>query len=195
MRDQYIQMRLQTVMLRSSVQHAAKSADAAKKSAEATLESVKLQKVAMEQWIDTEEWNAAGSSYVPPAATEGRLSLSFNVVNNTKFKLTLQTVSLWIDGEALEPEGYGEEVLAPEQYYIVETGFQWVDAKLASYRDSFLEFEVGTFIRFKDAFNDQREFSLGKRCLCGQRIAATFEPIFFRPPKGRESQEEGEKTS
>ena len=37
----------------------------------------------MEQWIDTEEWNAAGSSYLPPTAKEAILSLSFNVTNPT----------------------------------------------------------------------------------------------------------------
>ena len=63
--------------------------------------------------------------------------------------------------------------------------------KVATYRDSFLEFEIGGLIRFRDAFNDQRELPLGKRCTCRQR----GEPIFFRPPKGGEGQKAGEKAN
>jgi hypothetical protein len=50
----------------------------AQKSAELTERSLALQKIALEQWIDTEEWNAAASSYLPPTAKEGILSRSFN---------------------------------------------------------------------------------------------------------------------
>jgi hypothetical protein len=39
------------------------SAQAAQKSAEVTEASLKLQKVAMEQWIDTEAWSATSSGY------------------------------------------------------------------------------------------------------------------------------------
>jgi len=61
-----------------------------------------------------------------------------------------------------------------------------------SYRDKFFEFEIGGLIRFRDAFNDQREL-FGKRCTCRQRGEPIFEAIFFRPRKGGESQKEGEK--
>jgi hypothetical protein len=144
----------------------------------------------VEQWIGTEEWNAAGSSYLPPTAKQGILSLGFNVTHPTKFKLTLQTVDLWIGGQFLERKDYGEERLGPDRYYTVETGFPLVGDNLVSYHDRFLESEIGGLVRFRDAFNDQRELPLEKRCTCRQRGEPIFEAIFFRPPKG---QKEGEK--
>jgi hypothetical protein len=135
-------------------------------------------------------------SYLPPTAKEGILPLGFNVTNRTKFKLTLQTVDLWIGGQFLERKDYGEEVLGPDRYYTVETGFfSLVGDNLVAYRDRFLEFEIGGLVRFRDAFNDPRELPFSKRCTCRQHGEPIFGAIFFRPPKGGERQKEGEKPS
>src|ERR1700686_540597 len=58
------------------------SALAAQKSAEVTEASLKLQKVAMDQWIDPEEWEA-GPSHIQPNASEGALPISFLLKNPT----------------------------------------------------------------------------------------------------------------
>lgn len=159
-----------------------KTANAAKMSAEVTLESVKLQRVAMEQWIDTGEWAVFGSGYIPKDTTESSFNFAFHVTNPTKFKLVLNSVDVWVDGQPIDRPIDADMPLAPDEYALVQDRYQLAGAKLSAYRDSVLVFELGARIRFTDAFGVQKEMNVGARCQCRYGGEAEFEPINFRPP-------------
>lgn len=166
------------------------SAQAAQKSAEVTEASLKLQRVAMDQWVDTEEWSATSSGYIPPGDSQVKLLISFHVTNPTKFKLTFRGVELWMDRKFLTAISYGEMFLAPAEYAIIETSKSLTETKFTAYRDSILRFEIGGRIRFVDAFDVSRERNFGFLCDCRKDSQAEFTPIAFTPPD-----EDGQKLS
>ena|ERR1700722_2305623 len=170
------------------------SAQAAQKSAEVTEASLKLQKVAMEQWIDTEAWSATSSGYIPPGDSQGTLLISFNVINPTKFKLIFQSVELWMDRQFLSATNYGEMFLAPDEYAVIEISKPLIGTKFTAYRDSMLRFEIGGRIRFVDAFDEPRKRNFGFLCDCRKDSQAEFTPVAFTPPdeeraRGRQQKE------
>jgi hypothetical protein len=91
-----------------------KQAEAAKLAAEATMESVKLQKVAMQQWIETTDWHI-DYSYIPREATESLIYVDFDIENPTKFKLILRSVDVWLDRAPIGSVLYGRMFLSPDE--------------------------------------------------------------------------------
>lgn len=153
--------------------------------------SVKLQKVAMDQWVDTEEWFANSSGYIPPGSTEAVLSIGFHITNPTKFKMIFRRVDLWLDRQIIKRIYYGEMFLAPDEYAIIEIDHSLKEAKLKTYLDSILRFEFGGEIYFVDAFGEKRSQKFGRLCSTRYRGESEFEPIAFRPPDEEELGNQG----
>jgi hypothetical protein len=157
------------------------SALAAQKSAEVTEASLKLQKVAMDQWIDTEEWEA-GPSHIQPNASEGDLPISFLLKNPTKFPLTLKSVILWINRTHVCTVLVGNLLLPPDNSTPVHTSIKLNGVKLAMYREHRLGLEIGGLACFVDAFKETREQLFGVSCTCGPANDGEFNVIAFIPP-------------
>jgi len=154
--------------------------------AEATKKSVELQRVAMQQWIDTEDWEA-GPRFIQPTATEGFLPISFTIVNNTKFKMYLDRVTVWIDREEAVSIWYRNKLLTPDgdvQPVAIERRLMGV--KLESYRIGVYRFEIGGVVSYVDAFGDKQEEKFGFHCSSRMSAHADFEPIAFYPPDAAE---------
>jgi hypothetical protein len=162
-----------------------KQADAAKLSAEATMESVKLQKVAMQQWIEATNWHI-DHSYIPREVNESIIYVDFEIENPTKFKLILQSVDVWLDRADIGSVFYGKMFLSPDEIANVRKEYKLTGQKLISFRDSVLQCEIGAVVHFIDAFGDQQERAVGVLCKCRHRGQAEFEPISFRPPDEKE---------
>lgn len=163
-----------------------RAAEATQKAAKATEASVDLQKVAMEQWIDTDDWEA-GSVFIQPTATEAFLPISFSVVNTTKFKMLLDRVELWIDREEAASIWFRKQLLTPEGGYTsVEIQRRLVGVKLDSYRKGILRFEIGGVVSYVDAFGQAQKQRFGFHCACRMDGRADFESIAFDPPDARE---------
>ncbi len=156
------------------------------RAAKAAEESIKLQYVAMEQWIDTEDWEA-GPTHIQPTATEAFLPISFAIVNTTRFKLFLERVDLWIDREAATTTYFRKQLLTPDGGRTsVEIQRRLVSVKLESYRKGILRFEIGGVVSYVDAFRKEQKQNFGFHCTCQISRTAVFEPIAFDPPDARE---------
>lgn len=162
---------------------------ATRKAAEATEKSVELQKVGMDQWVDTDCWTI-DESYIPQKTTETTLSISFTVVNPTKFKLILVSVELWIDREKRIETRHGRQFLAPGDDATMNNIFYPLHGvKFTTYRENGLSFEMGGRIRFVDTFNDPREQYFGFHCYCRPGAEPEFQSIAFSPPTEEEEEE------
>jgi hypothetical protein len=155
-------------------------------SSDATQKSVELQKIAMEQWVDTDEW-AAGPVFIQPTATEAFLPISFAIVNTTKFKLILDRVDLWIDREKAASVWFRKQLLTPEGGSTsVRIERKLVGLKLESYRKGLLRFEIGGVVSYVDAFGQAEQQRFGFHCGCRMSANADSEPIAFDPPDAEE---------
>jgi hypothetical protein len=161
------------------------AAEAAKLSAEATMESVKLQKVAMQQWIEAANWHI-DHSYIPREVNESIIYVDFEIENPTKFKLILQSVEVWLDRAHIGSVSYGKMFLSPDETAYARVEYRLTGQKLISFRDSVLQCEIGAVVHFIDAFGDQQERAVGVHCKCRHRGQEEFEPISFRPPDEKE---------
>jgi hypothetical protein len=165
------------------------SALAAQKSAEATEKSVSLQKVGMEQWVDTDGW-LIDESYIPQNATETTVTISFTVINPTKFKLTLVNVEVWIDREKRIETRHGRQILAPDGDGAVMKSILYPleGVKFTTYRDHGLTFEIGGRFRFVDTFDEPQEQNIGFHCYIRRGFEPEFESIAFIPPTEEEEE-------
>jgi len=165
-------------------------AEQTKEAAEATRKSVEIQKAAMEQWIDTDDWSAGG--HIPDRATEGELHIGFRVRNPTKFKLTLVKITLWLDREERGFTTYGKLLLAPDKGIVIDTFRYPVNGpRLDLYRQHRLKFEIGGRVSFIDSFNEPQEQFFGFHCHARPGAYGMFTPIAFNPPT--EEEEENQK--
>lgn len=163
-----------------------KAAIATQAAAEATNKSVELQRVAMQQWIDTDDWKA-GPGFIQPTATEAFLPVSFDVVNTTKYKMLLDRVDIWIDREEACTVWFRKQLLTPDGGHAT-VGFQrkLEGLKLETYRKGLLRFEIGGVVSYVDAFGEAQEQKFGFHCACSMTTHADFDPIAFYPPDERE---------
>ena len=162
-----------------------KSADAAKLSADATMESVKLQKIAMQQWIEITNWHI-DHSYIPPDTSESIIYVDFEIENPTKFKLILQSVEVWLDRARIGTVSYGKMSLSPDEVAYARAEYRLTNQKLILFRDSVLLCEIGAVIHFIDIFGDEQESAIGVHCKCQHRGTPEFKSISFRPPDENE---------
>jgi len=162
------------------------AAEATKESADTAKKAVDLQRVAMDQWIDTDDWKA-GPRFIQPTATEAFIPIKFTVVNNTNFKMFLDRVTVWIDREEAVSIWYRGKLLTPnggEQPVTIERRLMGI--KLESYRKGVYRFEIGGIAFYIDAFGDKQEERFGFHCSCQMSSHAEFEPISFYPPDAAE---------
>jgi hypothetical protein len=159
--------------------------EATRKAAEATEKSVELQKVAMEQWVDTDFWEAV-PKHIQPNATEADLEITFRLGNPTKFTLRLISLMLWIDRKHVSTTLFGNPLLAPDDDTPVSITNRLEGVKLARYRAGYLPFEIGGLICFIDAFKERREQFFGFNCTCGPANKGKFEIVAFSPPSAGE---------
>ena len=167
------------------------AAIATQHSAEAMRKSVELQKVAMDQWVDTDDWKA-GPSHIQPNVSEGRLPISFRTVNPTKFPLTLRNVMVWVDRWHICTVAFGTLLLPPKNNTMVNTSIALKGVRLAMYREHRLALEIGGVVSFVDAFKERKEQSFGLSCVCGPANDGEFDVIAFTPPD-EEEQRQNEK--
>lgn len=184
-RSQHKETLRQLAITEKQAEAAKQSADAAKLSAEATMESVKLQKVAMQQWIEAANWHI-DHSYIPREVNESIIYVDFEIENPTNFKLILQSVDVWLDRAHIGSVFYGKMFLSPDETAYARVEYRLTGQKLISFRDSVLLCEIGAVVHFIDVFGDQQERAVGVHCKCRHRGQAEFEPISFRPPDENE---------
>jgi hypothetical protein len=157
-----------------------------RRSVEAVNKTVELQRLGMEQWVDIDD-PSAETGYVPPHATEAVLCINFDIVNSTKFKLTLLHTEVWIDRESVMEEWHRRQLLAPDEYAIMETIHRPLKgAKFRMWRENRLRYELGMRVRFIDIFGAEREQLFGFHCSTMPGCRTEFIPIAFEPPSASE---------
>jgi hypothetical protein len=180
--------------MRQQVQLAGENAKAAQMSAEVSAESVKLQRVAMQQWVDTTEWGIE-HGYVPPTVTEATIWIHFRIENPTKFKLTLQHAEVWMDRKLLGATHFRNMFLAPDEFGRVRHEYKLTGDRLEAFRESVLRFEIGGVVRFLDAFDQQHQQKFGFHCSCRHSGTPEFDQIEFYPPTEEEEKQQRERPS
>jgi hypothetical protein len=154
-------------------------------SAEATKKSVELQKAGMDQWIDTDSWRV-GLAVIPPDSTQTMLPISFQIINPTKFKLTLTSITLWTDRRLARVMTFGSLLLPPGVGLPIDFNKLLEGVKLDMYNEGRLGFEIGGLIYFIDAFKEERKQLFGFLCNCNPINRAEFIRIAFNPPSDEE---------
>lgn len=167
-----------------------KQTKATEDAATATQDSVELQKVAMEQWIDIRELTV--QAYVPQGVNESKFPMSFKLGNPTKFPLTLKTLTIWIDRKHIQSVVYRYLLLPPDKDIPVAVEWHIEGVNLSNYRANFLMFELGGLITFTDAFKEAREQKFGFICKCGPTNGGKFDLIAFTTPDEEKKIEEQE---
>lgn len=162
-----------------------RDADATQAAAIATQTSVELQKAAMEQWVDTDDWESS-RIYIQPAATEADLRISFRLVNPTKFPLTLRSVELWVNQRKNRLVVFRKLIVPPDDGTRVEISFQIKGQNIANYRTNSLTLEIGGLIKFVDMFKKDQERLFGITCTCGPNTSGEFDSTAFTPPSENE---------
>jgi hypothetical protein len=186
MDNQVAEMKGQTETLRQSVAVAKESADAA-------LRGIELQKVAMEQWIVTDDWEA-GPIHIPDNAVEVFLPIRFAIANTTKFKMFLNRVEVWIDRRPAIDTYFRGQLLTPGGgSATVEIQRKLSGMGLESYRKGFVRFEIGGIVYYVDAFGKEQEQRFGFHCSCRMDQEAYFKPIAFIPPDAIEIEQQKRK--
>jgi hypothetical protein len=186
MDNQVAEMKDQTETLRQSVAVAKESADAA-------LRGIELQKVAMEQWIVTDNWEA-GPIHIPDNAVEVFLPIRFAIANTTKFKMFLNRVEVWIDRRLAIDTYFRGQLLTPDGgSTTVEIQRKLSGMGLDYYRNWFLRFEIGGIVYYVDAFGKEQEQRFGFHCTCRMDQEASFKPIAFIPPDAIEIEQQKRK--
>jgi hypothetical protein len=153
----------------------------------------KLQTIGMQQWVDTADWEVV-RTFIQPKVTEVDLPISFTVANPTNFKMTVDSVALWINGRHNSSHWFRSQLLAPKDYVSVRFAYRLNAEKIARYKDSVLNFQIGGVVCFVDAFGRKQEQPFGFICACRPTNDGDFEPVAFRPPEPvkREKQKEKE---
>lgn len=155
--------------------------EATTKAAEAAQKDIELQRLAMGQWVETDELETS-PRHTHPNMTEVDLPLSFRIGNPTKFPLTLKNVIVWVDRKHIVSIEYGKPLLCPDEGIGVELKVKLDGPKFTSYRMNSLAFEIGGRIAYIDALKEEKTQLFGYICRCGQSDRGTFELIAFRPP-------------
>ena len=156
------------------------------RAAQAAQKSIELQRVAMEQWINTSDWEAR-TAYIQPTATEAELKINFRIRNPTKYPLTLSTMLLWINRQHASTILYGNPLLVPPDDDVpVTVALRLEGVRLADYRAARLALEIGGLVHFVDAFKEKRQQTFGVIGTCGPLDTGDFDICAFTPPDDKE---------
>jgi len=178
-------------IIRKQTDAIVRDADATQEAARATQASVELQKVGMEQWVDTEKWE---TDYLFTQDGTEILPIYFRIKNPTKFKIILHKAILWINGRHISSVWFRKQLLAPDGYTGAAIKYPLNAGQVAAYRRETLKFEVGGVIYFVDAFGKCQEQPFGYTCGCRSPDKSVFEPISFVPPSDAGNKEERKET-
>jgi hypothetical protein len=166
------------------------------RAARATEDNVKLQKVAMEQWIEVDDPEA--QKHILATATESEFPIEFTLRNPTKFPLTLMSVKVWVDRQHTQTVWFRSLLLSPDEGIPVVVKWHIEGVKLANYRSNHLHFELGGLICFVDAFKQDRQQRFGFTCHCWPSSRGEFALSAFTPPdeeevKNQQKRRQGQK--
>ena len=154
-----------------------------RRSVETASSSVAQQKIAMDQWVETDEWDA----HVPhtqPNAKTAKLTVEFRLKNSTRYPLTLRSLILWFDYRHAQTTAYPKMPLVPEESMPVTVEIPLEGQKLALYLAGHLSFLIGGVIAYVDVFKDEKSQKFGVICKVGLARESTFEIGSFDPPLG-----------
>lgn len=158
------------------------------RAANAARRSIRLQEIAMGQWVDTEKWE---TDYTFTQDCTEILPVHFRIKNPTKFKITLHRATCWINGRHIVSIHFRKQLLAPDGYAVAEIKYPLNAGQVTAYRRETLKFEIGGVIYFVDAFGREQEQSFGYTCWC-HSDKSLFEPVSFVPPSDTENKAENE---
>lgn len=159
------------------------AAKATRKAAEATEKSVRLQEVAMRQWVDFEDEEVTGHTL--PGVKSADLTFGFWITNPTPMVLTLTLVTVHLGAE----RHYFplRETLAPANRYPVKIPLTVQNEALALYLSHQLTFPITVLVGYEDAFEVAREHFDACMCRCGTGNFYEFTVLPEQEAKNRES--------
>lgn len=124
------------------------------RSTAATEKSVKLQEVAMRQWVSIENWNGQ------IVTREGKrlLEFKFDIVNRTKSPLRLEFITTNAHGCATQQRA--DHVLGPEKEFSVTR----VTGPLSEEQQSKLRITIAGAVTYEDVFEERRTQRFNATC-------------------------------
>jgi hypothetical protein len=154
-------------------------ADIMREQIQAMERSLALQEVALRQWISIENWRGQLVSQ----NGERKLVFSFDIVNPTKFPLTLDCITVNTYGCGSQMKA--NYVLAPGKKFIDRS---WPTGPLSkeqgvSYDEAKLSVIVKCAVTYQDVFDKQRIQYFNVTCFC-----SAHSEIFFYPYAGSEDE-------
>jgi hypothetical protein len=132
-------------------------------SAESAEKSIRLQEAALRQWIETDNWKSEKAQVL--ANRNVSLMITFEIANRTKMPMTLKTVYMSANGEALSSGIL--YLLAPNKTYPIKLPIMLRGDKAEAWRQDKLTFAITGSVAYTDAFDSLREDHFGCMCLCG----------------------------
>lgn len=151
-------LKLQTrIMARQTV--------ATRVAAQAAEKSVRLQEVAMRQWVKTSDWDA-NKIRIFSTMKDIPLQITFNIINQTKMPLTLQSITYNAEGKTFS---FGAlDLLGPDDTHQVKIPLLLTDPKkVQAYAREEFTVSISGSITYMDAFENLRTDPFGCVCRCG----------------------------
>ena len=137
--------------------------------AQATRKSVELQEVAMRQWVSIENWHGR----IVTRQDEKILEFGFDIVNRTKFPLTLEYITTNAHGCAAQQRA--SRVLAPEnEFKVKQQSGRLSDEQYLTYNQAKLTMNIACAITYKDVFEKQRIQYFDAMCFCSSHSGCSF---------------------
>jgi hypothetical protein len=129
-----------------------KSAEATGKSASAMEKSVTLQEVALRQWLAIENWQAM--PYINTSRAT-MLYVQFEVINPTKFPLTLISISTKIGGDGTDSAD--KNLLPPDHRYMAAAYVGVTEEQMQKRQETTLVLPIAISITYVDILGEKRE--------------------------------------
>jgi hypothetical protein len=142
-----------------------KQTKATTKAAQATEDSVKLQQVALRQWVNIRNWK----SWIPDRSNRpSELRIEFEVVNPTRAPLVIRWSRITAQSGALAVSGFPENaMLIPDNPHFVSTLVELTQMQRLNYSSpNGLVLSIEGAIAYTDALRDKwrQEFKLTLQC-------------------------------
>jgi len=155
------------------------AAQDAEKAAEATRDSVKLQEIVQQQWVQIDGWRREGEgSY---EETPPRFAFAMEVSNPTDVPLTVESVSMTVSAVTIASKV--GNVLGPGDPIKVSFPMTIKPDQMAAYKAYRLVTVITGFVVYVDAFKNKKTQPFGQCCTLGPKHYAVFSPLEMPTPQ------------
>jgi hypothetical protein len=158
-----------------------------RKSAQEIRKSVDLQKAAFAQWVITDNWEGGGT--YPSAAGGYFMTIKFNIVNPTKFRLSLHSLTVSVldgNGWSIRRADNRPDFLPPDGHYPASIAVRLKDAKRGAHGGLELsrsERIINVSVEYADVLGRRESQAFAMICDIMSEMRIDFRPLSAKPPK------------